>query len=285
MADKRSIRLKEMMPNVDRMSAPLPSYRTGSDDTLDAGPFKVRTDHNGFIQTGNGDRDILEPLTFLGDSFVESMYSTESTRFVSGVERGLDDAGHRYKCLNGGYSGASSLQLVNVLLNKIYPLVGNGRTVVFFGPQSDYHIYGAPATYWHPTERYAPILPPLEPEATDMVRGFEITKRMLKIAVEVSKQLNIRLIFATSPFRSAPLGDDSWLQGHLPGEVYTTVQARRGLYTEKVREAARETGTPLLDGEAALRGQHHLFYDELHLNEKGQAEFTPWLTGELAKIL
>lgn len=284
MADGRMIRLKEMVLNRNDSLRPPDWYRKGCDDSLPEGPFPVRTDDNGFLLTGNGDRAHLPELTFVGDSFVESMFAEEPERFVSATERGLDAVGLQYNCRNAGYSGASSLQLTNLILNKIYPLGGSAQTVVLFGPQTDVHIYGAPATYWADSERYAPVHPPVAPKPEHIVRGFEATTRVLDISLHATKVLGMRTILATSPFRSAPEGTDTWLSGHL-GDGYSTVLARREMYSDAVRRAARDFDVPLLDAAAEFKDQPELFYDELHLNNKGQAVFSEWLTGRLADIL
>lgn len=216
-----------MAPDTERVHTPTPAYRADSDASLGSGPFVCQSDSYGFIRTGNGDRASLPPLVFLGDSFVESLYVQAENRFVSRVERDLDSVGMRYQCLNGGYSGATSLQLLNVLLNKIYPLVGTGGTVILFAPQSDMHIFSAPTTYWHHAERFAPTIPPIEPLAKNMIRGFGATRAVLNIVASVAESLGVRLVLATSPYRSAAGGDDGWLKHHLPGDAYETVAKRR----------------------------------------------------------
>ncbi|MGO4192938.1 SGNH/GDSL hydrolase family protein [Arthrobacter sp. YAF17] len=284
MATGRYIRLKEVEPSTDKQQSPSASYLEGTDGSLTKGPFTCRTDHNGFIETGNPNRQNHPAMVFLGDSFVESMFNAEASRFVSRAENLLDKAGIHFSCRNGGYSGATTLQLLNVLINKIYPLVGTGGTVILFAPQSDVHIFGAPATYWHPTDRYAPIMPPLTPEATQMLRGFNSTAQILEIIVGASRSLGINLVLATSPYRSAARGEDSWLDNHLEGDVFNTVLARRALLAEKVREIAARTGVPLIDAAKHLDGKFHLFFDELHLNDAGQSAFADWLSQEIVQL-
>lgn len=284
MIGQRYIRLKEIPPLTNRMETPQESYRSFVDETLERGPFRCRSDDNGFIITGNKTATDSDCLIFLGDSFVESIFSHEQSRFVSAVERELAAAGTPRCCLNGGYSGSTSLQLVNVLLNKVYPLVGSAGTVLFFVPQSDVKLLDDSASYWTSAELYAPILPPVAASVTELKPGLENTRKLLQIAVSMARTLGMNLVLVTSPFRSAPHGDDEWLAGRLRGDTYKRLLSRRENLVQTVESVATSARIPLIDAASYMRDRPDCFYDELHLNARGQEVFSLWLARAIREL-
>tara|TARA_R100000935_G_scaffold57330_2_gene91041 strand:+ start:337 stop:1080 length:744 start_codon:yes stop_codon:yes gene_type:complete len=235
--------------------------------------------------TGNEIDDDIEGLVFLGDSFVESIFSHEESRFVSRVERELAASGIPRRCLNGGYSGTTSLQLVNILLNKVYPLIGAAGTVILFVPQSDVKLLADEASYWTSSDLYASLLPPAVAEATELAQGLESTRRVLQIAVSVARELGIKLVLVSSPYRSAPHGEDAWLAERLRGDTYNRLLGWRKDLAATVSRVAADNGIPFIDAASYMRNQPDCFYDELHLNSKGQFVFSSWLAHEISDYL
>lgn len=138
--DAARIRLQELDQNADAWHEPTGDYRTRCNDTLEAVPFHQRADENGFLVTGNPTPG-GEPVVFLDDSFVESLFADPANRFVSQVERLTGQ-----RCLNGVYSGATTLDLLNTLVHKVYPIVGLGGRVVFFVGRSEADYIDSPVT-------------------------------------------------------------------------------------------------------------------------------------------
>lgn len=279
---KRSIRLKEMTPGIDVWHTPRPEYRLLADGSLPEGPFRARTDANGFLRTGNDLSGDSAPLVFLGGSFVESMFVDEHLRFVAGVERCLFELGHNYHCLNGGYSGSTSLQLLSVVINKVFPIVGKGGRLVFFVPQSDIDSILLPSTYWNANQRSTPLLPGREPTAKVMPEGLEASDAVLRTVVDACRNLDMKLILAVSPFRLGDFQTDQVLRAkYRRDEVrYSRVlNVRLGL-SEIARRVAGETLTPLVD----ISMSPTSFYDELHLNEEGQRAYSKLVSDRLNEI-
>lgn len=281
---QRSIRLKEMRPGIDLLREPAAEYLARVDPCLELGPYRTRTDDDGFLMTGNRVQSSAPPLVFLGDSFVESMYSYEDLRFVSVIERGLIESGVEVRCLNGGYSGATSLQLFNVLVNKILPIVGAEGCVVFFLPQSDANVIHLPSTYWNASKRNTTIVPGREPSATELPRGVEATRAILRLVVKACEFLNIRLVLAISPFRVSDFETDALLPKLYPNaKRYNHSQTLRSELAGVAAQVAGDTGTPLLD--IRLGGDPCYFYDELHLSALGQKVFSELAIEQLIEVL
>lgn len=284
---KRHIRLKEYPPGHEQWATPSAEYRARTDGTLGPGPFRVRSDKNGFIMTGNNPPESGKPVVFVGDSFVESIYAPEHERFVAASERELLAMGSDVRFFNGGYSGSTSLQLLNVITNKVYPFTGPGGTVVMFGPHSDRDYLYKQGSYWSNTARGATILPPSEPGHEDTPRGIKAAEMVLRLVVSTSQQLGLRLILATGPYRKGDYDADAIFQANYHGrqDWFDKGMARRRHYTALIGQLAAETGVPFIDAERFIDGDASCFFDELHLNSKGNHRFSQALTAALQSVL
>lgn len=285
MSDRRLIRLKESTPNLDSMRERPSGYLEATDGTVGEGPWRVRTDEHGFIMTGNEVPTEAPPMVFLGDSFVEATFTPEDVRFVSQVERHLLSDGLGFRCLNGGYSGATTLQLFNVFLNKVVPLVGRGGRVVFFLPQSDLPIYFRPHSYWYPTDRYAPLLPPVEPTAKELPKGSSALTAILGLAVWAAQEFEIDLILVTSPHRHATRQNDPYLEKRISQDQHDSLVQRREDIRGAVRQFVANSGVKFIDADTEFLDKPWTFYDELHLNDEGHDLFAAWLADQLRLLI
>ncbi|WOH17788.1 SGNH/GDSL hydrolase family protein [Paenarthrobacter sp. GOM3] len=260
-------------------------YLEATDGTVGEGPWRVRTDEHGFIMTGNEVPTEAPPMVFLGDSFVEATFTPEDVRFVSQVERHLLSDGLGFRCLNGGYSGATTLQLFNVFLNKVVPLVGRGGRVVFFLPQSDLPIYFRPHSYWYPTDRYAPLLPPVEPTAKELPKGSSALTAILGLAVWAAQEFEIDLILVTSPHRHATRQNDPYLEKRISQDQHDSLVQRREDIRGAVRQFVANSGVKFIDADTEFLDKPWTFYDELHLNDEGHDLFAAWLADQLRLLI
>lgn len=284
---KRHIRLKEYPPGHDQWATPSAEYRSRTDGTLEPGPFRVRSDGNGFIMTGNNPPASAKPVVFLGDSFVESIYAAEEERFVSSTERDLRGAGLDVRFLNGGYSGSTTLQLLNVILNKVYPTIGPGGTVILFGPHSDRDYLYKQGSYWSDTPRGATILPVGGPGHEDIARGMTSAEMVLRLLISTTEQLGLRLVLATGPYRMGDYDADPIFKVNYHGrrDWYDRGMMRRRHWTSLIENVATQTGTPFINAESFIAGDSSCFFDELHLNTKGNHRFAEQLAPSLHRIL
>ena len=281
---KRQIRLKEMEANLDTAYTPSPDYRAKVDSSLGLGPFRTRTDSDGFIKTGNDTTGYAKSIFILGASFVESLYAPENVRFVAGVEKLFLEAGKPIRCLNGGYSGSTSLQLLNVVVNKIAPLIDPQDWVVFFVPQSDADSLLTEHSYWNANERSTPVVPGKQPPKPFHLNGVEATRAILRTTAAAARELKINLAFATCPFRQSDYELDPILQNIYSNErKFNRAREVRTALIDVTRETAKELGVPLIDVKIDQDGEY--FYDEVHLNEPGQLHFAQLLNLELVEKL
>jgi len=281
---KRQIRLKEMQADLDSYLTPSADYRSKVDASLGPGPFRTRTDSDGFIKTGNDVTGYSRSIFFLGASFVESLYIPENQRFVSAIEKQFFLAGDAIRCLNGGYSGSTSLQLLNVVVNKIAPLVEPQDWVIFFVPQSDADSLLTEHSYWNANERSTPVVPGRLPPKPFHLRGVEATRAILRTTAAAARELKINLAFATCPFKESDYESDPVLQNIYSTErKFNRAREVRLALSQVTRDCAKELETPLIDISVDQYGGY--FYDEVHLNEAGQKLYASLFEEELRKFI
>lgn len=272
----RTIRLKET-PAGRREHTPTDEYRKGCDASLGEGPFIQEGTPDGFLATGNDRPDATRNLVMLGDSFVESMFTSVTTRFASRVERELPD---EWRVLNAGLSGMTSLHLLSVMAAKMPPfLVDGGKLVIFIG-QSDATAVALPGSYWDPRRTVTPTIPALERMPVPW-EPREASERLTDAVCATATALGIDYALVASPFRDGDFNVDPALRGFYERNRRRYERAtaiRRGVREVTLRTAERH-GRPVFDAQQFVEPTD--FYDVQHLNEHGQQRFsdvlTPWL--------
>lgn len=276
----RSIRLKEYDPNVEKQYIPTGELVETSDDTLQAGPFALRTDEHGFVITGNTVPQDATPIAVIGGSFVESSWVHEDKRFISQAERLMP--GH--KLLNGGYSGSTTLQLYNVMLNKIYPIIGEGGTLVFFVGQSDSDVINREGSYWNDTQRWSPIVPGFKSQET-LPSGETQVRRLVELTINTARVMNINLVLASSPYRDGDFSNDPVLRRRFrrDREAFNAKKAEQDAIQQATIETGAQHGVDVIDFQTLTGGNPEWFYDALHLNEYGQTQFAKLFVEEVTR--
>ena len=244
----------------------------------------ARTSADGFLETGNEQNPDFPQLVFLGDSFVESLYAPETLRFTSIVERNLDDLGAAFACRNGGYSGSTTLNLLNVFINKVVPRVGAEDWVIFFVPQSDADSIMAPASYWSDSKRSSTIIPGFMPKKRLATEGIQTTESILRLTVMAARELGVNLVLASSPFASSEYNSDRVLQNtYRNEESFMRVRQVRHALHSTAQKVSTELKIPYINVE--MPKEINSFYDQLHLNEQGQKLYADLLTIQLKSML
>lgn len=287
MAPKRMIRLKELRPDSDVMHTPSESYLLKTDGTLSSGPFRARADEDGFLITGNDIAQDSRSMVFVGDSFVESIYCDENNRFVSTVERNLSERSSPVRCLNAGYSGSTLLHLFTTLLNKLYSRIGPGGYVVLFASHSDSDVLYGDGSYWNNSDLYGNIIPNKSSGNPLIPKGVAAQQALLRGFISTCLALDLKVVLATTPHRMSPYEDDQLLRSRFKQNRarFELVKSRRSELNESFRTIAKEIKVPLIDIEEAMMNNSEFFYDELHLNPKGQAAASVVISNLLLSII
>jgi lysophospholipase L1-like esterase len=281
---RRHIRLKEWRPNLDTVARPPPDYLAATDGSLADADYRMRTDAAGFIlPPASAEAPDAPAIFFFGDSFVESTYVAESERFPAAVQARLLTMGRPARCLNAGYSGATTLHLLLALLAKVGP--APGATVCLVVPSNDALALVKEGGFWTCTDkRYAPVIPVPEvappPGRPLDLADLEMT---LRLFADACGQLRLRLLLATFPHRTGEYGADPWLRRRFKDATnYARILGWRRAVNDLVRKVAGERSVPLIDLDAALSAESRWFYDDLHMNAAGSRQVAELLAEQLA---
>lgn len=284
-AQRRHIVLREFPPLLNRMVRPSADYLKTTDGSLADEDYLLRTDSDGYIETGNSSRGSI-PIYILGDSFTEAVFEHEGKRFSDIFERNLIDRGLDYRVLNASYSRATLLHLFDVLINKVLgSRIVPGTTVIFFKSQVDVQVTNAPGSYWNEFGLYSPISPSAklnEDITNDLEHDLVSGARLLNLIVDVCKRFEIRVILGTAPARTSNRQTDP-----VVSEYFTTEEQRSQRAAERdasnalVRRVAAVRDIPIVDADRAFLGKPELLYDFTHMNSDGQAFLAQLLTDVL----
>lgn len=119
---QRYIRLREYGPFFSQYIVP-PAAELALADNLEAKPYLLRVDADGFIRPSRVHARPDLTLVFLGGSSTACAFMGEEERFPYLVGRQLEEAtGKKVNAYNSGVGGNNSLHSLNILLNKVIPL-------------------------------------------------------------------------------------------------------------------------------------------------------------------
>ena len=269
---KRAIRLKEFPPFAELINRPDDSYIAERDGSLVQSNYVMNTDGDGFIRSSNRTSPDGKQIIVLGDSVVESMYADPDQRFCAQLEKILRaDYDADVAVLNGGYSGATTLHMFNVFLNKIVPI--KPVAVILMIGIVDVDVASLRASYWNNDCWLEPLVDldtfnQSRDVDTVPTANFDDRRKLLQLWSDAARLFEIDLWFATIPHRQAFEGDYVRKAFKDEGEFRRQVALRRTM-NEVTRRAARDDGRRLLDLEAELAERSDIFYDMFHLNPAG----------------
>ena len=241
-------------------------------ESLEPGPFRIRTDENGFIKTGNEINGFYDVMV-LGDSVVENYYIHEQDRICAVAERVLRDAGLPTNVYNGGNSGSTTLSLLNILISKVIPL--KPHIVVLVTGITDAAMCGYPDNFWTPGQSSSPLpIAANVQQRPTSVEGLDLSARAKLIALfgEVCRQFGIRFILATYPYTSN-LNDPLVARRYPTEQSFLDETGAFRLANEQTRELASAMDIPLLDIQALHPECPDLLYDIIHPNKAGCLTF------------
>ena len=228
--------------------------------------YPLNTDANGFIIDGTLKcrSDRKRSIVLLGDSFVESVFVDEEKRINAVLERLASD----FSVLNGGYSGATSLHLINIIVNKVVPV--DPEYVVVFVPTNDQRVQSIENGYWNKDARLSPLVPLRKGEAlADEYFNnpkLKSVERLLRLVHFILDNFSIPHCFATTPHRQQVTEEDIWLRRtRINPDNYLRKVAQRKKVNSVCRDFCRKFHVDYVDLEFAIMENNDYFYDDLHL--------------------
>ncbi|MFI2817180.1 SGNH/GDSL hydrolase family protein [Vreelandella piezotolerans] len=262
----RVIRLKEWGSSVSTHKQPSEEQLLKATKSLANKRYALNTDENGFIINSKviNRSSRSKKIVLLGDSFVESVFVDEEKR-INAVIEGYNSS---LNVLNGGYSGATSLHVANVLLNKVVPV--EPSLVVFFMPTNDQRVIQLDDGYWNIDQRLSPLVPlgkekVLLSDYSGQV-SLKSMHKMLKVIHSILCIYDIPFVFASTPHRFVKDENDEWLlKVGANIEKYNRKSKSRSNVNKICKNYCANNLIDFIDLEGAVSEKADFFYDDLHL--------------------
>jgi len=269
---RRAIRLKEFTSSSVIRHTPPDWYIQSKDPTLENKECLIRTDEHGFILSGPSPVSSTIRLVVLGDSVVEGMFVDENARFCSRLEALLSNlCDSPVQVLNSGYSGATSLHLYNVFVNKVIPL--RPAAVILMSGIVDADVALRKAAYWSNDCWLEPIV---DLDTNNTSRDNELRsspdyssrEKILTMFQVASSLFDIPVWYATIPYRQTFEGE--YVQKAFSNRsAFDAEVASYRLVNASTRKFALDRGLSLFDLEFKLMDMDNIYYDMFHHNSAG----------------
>lgn len=283
---KRAIRLKEFGSNVFREMIPEDAYLAKTNGTIKKEKFILNTNSNGFIV----DPDIPEfdstPVYVFGDSFVESVYVQQGKRFCDILSKSKSFR-KQTNFYNAGYSGATSLHVLNSLIARLP--ANKSASVLHILPSNDVLSLFNSEGFWNfADKRYSPIQPiprrmPVNPG--DFKENLVQLSRVLESIIKVATSFKFKVFFATTPYIQTDYHSLAWYKSRNYSTIsYEFIIECRQAANHVMREVAKKHRVILLDLEDEML-DNSMFYDDVHLNEKGSVAVAKIIEEGVAKYI
>lgn len=244
---KRFIRLKEFKPNLNKIYMPSDEYLVSRKNLRKNELYTLRTDSEGNQRSSWG-KTADKKIYLLGDSSVESIYIKPTLKPHSALEKMVLENGFDYSVYNLGVSGAQTLNIVNLIINKL----GNkkGSIVVVSIPSNDASTLNLKDNYYSDDWRYASIVPAdnKEPLLVETVDYYPF-KKNIEMIIELCKILQLQL--------------------HISSIIYTGKNERYEKLNKITSEICLYKNIPFINFELDLKKMGDLFYDPLHFLSSG----------------
>ena len=249
---KRQIRLREFEKNDIINKSPSTVYVSKTRHLSNEISYRAQTDSNGYIVSGRKFNPTKE-ICIIGASLIENMFVRESHRWNTYLEKICLQNGRFYRMYNAGYSGATSLNILNTLLNKVF--FDNFDTIIYFISSNDYSATAYERSYWNLTKNHSNL----------SLTEYEEEKRYYNNRKENHFDALVKSIYTTA----LNFDQDFWLA------TYPNLSKNPALdkLNVRLRSLCEENNFNLIDIDLLMKetsiSYEENFYDDLHLGEKG----------------
>lgn len=249
---KRYIRLKELTPNMNENYVPSNDYLKATSGLQHNEIYPVKTDSSG-NQVSILERESKNSIYILGASTIESIYIRSSMKPHTYLEHLLLENGYDYSVFNIGASGAHTLSIINVIINKL----GNkkGSTLVITLPSNDLSILSFDKNYFSTHWRFSSIIPALDKTVTRSASvDYKPYIKNLEIIVSICNILELELFFTTI--------------------IYTGTDKNLIKLNSILINFCKLNNVSLIDFEDMFTSYPNLFYDKLHFLPQGAKKYS-----------
>tara|TARA_R110002124_G_scaffold232701_1_gene397779 strand:- start:1596 stop:2774 length:1179 start_codon:yes stop_codon:yes gene_type:complete len=244
---KRYIRLKELIPNADKIYTPSEKYLNSTNGLQKNEVYPLRTDYFG-NQVSILERKSLNEIYLLGASTIESIYTKPSARPHNYLEILLLENGYDYSVFNLGVSGAHTLSIINTIINKLGDK--KGSTLIVTLPSNDLSVLSFEKNYFNNHWRFASIVPALDKSLKyQPILDYAPYVKNLNIIASICKILELKLIFTTI--------------------VYTGNDDNLSKINSIIIDFCKLNKVDVIDFKNSFIDSKNLFYDKLHFLPNG----------------
>jgi hypothetical protein len=258
MSERRSIRLFEYTPGLRKTFAPAKeNYLSGVIPELFSNDgWPIRIDPNGFILP-NGLNEVLdykESSIIVGDSIPECLYMDEKLR----IESLLFNMCHGQRTfINASYSGATSIDILNLIVNKIVPL----KPKNIFLMSGVYDAMARRGGFYNDSVKSSPILGVnFNNKFHDIMKHRAV---FLESVINILGGFGVEVVVGTFGHRCNPedpyIGEGGLTYDPAPFEMVNSI----------TRSVCEKYAVKIIDFEKIMYPYFDLFYDSYHLTPAG----------------
>lgn len=260
---KRFIRLKELEPNLNKIYTPSYDYLKTRKSLIGHEIYTVRTDSDG-NQISPWGKVTDQKIFLLGDSSVESIYIKSSSRPHSVLERIVLENGFNFSVYNLGVSGAQTLNIVNLIINKLGDK--SGAKVIVSIPSNDSSTLNLKDGYYSDDWRYASIVPATNksPLLTKTV-NYDLFKKNIEMIIALCNILELQL-FMTSI-------------------IYTGENKSYEKLNKIASDICLSKNIPFINFESVFQEASSYFYDDLHFLPSGSQYYAESIFETIKPVL
>lgn len=275
---KRFIRLKERKITTF-VHTPASSYLEIRPTFDKLKSFYENTDENYFLNNEVA-IDSKNIIFLVGDSFIENIYCSTNKRISSVLSKKLSKESIDLKVINAGVSGTTSLNINNLVLNKLVTF--KPKFIVVFIPSNDGYCMYLKGGLWNKNKRYSNLLgidhanifseENIEEKILDVCKNYTILKT-------ICDQFNIKLVVSTSPI----IDNNISRILKVDKDIHLTISKYRNLVFDHVIKHCKTLKIPTVDLRTNYSNKYDLFFDDVHTNDIGSQEIGNHLYTELIK--
>ncbi|MEN2751838.1 SGNH/GDSL hydrolase family protein [Psychrobacter sp. FBL11] len=260
---KRFIRLKELKADLNKVYTPSEEYLEINTKLQSNEVYNVITNSE-CNQISTWEHESKDKIYLLGDSSIESIYTRATMRPHSILEKLILESGYNHSVINQGVSGAQSLNILNLIINKL----GNkqGSTVIVSLPSNDSSVLSLEGGYYNNHWRYSSIVPALNKNVPrTVIKDYDAYIRNIEMIISVCRILGLNL-FLTSI-------------------IYTGENKKYEKLNKLIKSICKSRDTSFINLECFFKSRAHLFYDEVHLLPQGSKEYAEIVFSNIKNVL
>ncbi|WP_273392770.1 SGNH/GDSL hydrolase family protein [Actinobacillus porcinus] len=246
---KRNIRLKEFSGHLNKIHIPSETYLKASPALKKNQAYSQKTDANGLMTTPYQFKHDYHVI-LIGDSFVENLFVDESKRITNYLEKSFLQHTKKIKIDNAGVSGATGLNLLNTVINKLVFIKPD--LIIYVQPSCDFAALIYEKGYYNDSQFFSNLVPSTNQDKpkyeTISENSYQIFNN-ISILSKVCEVNNIELCIATCCSNSS--------------------KRQLKMMNDIIRENSHILGYDLIDLDNLIPRNSDIFYDKQHITEQG----------------